>query len=69
MANRKYEVVNCPICGGEVRIQPDSRGVILPWTLTEPKDPETIIDVTIVLCEPSRHEVKIYRIRSYLPYA
>lgn len=61
MAKRKYDVTNCPVCGSEVRIHPDSSGAVRPWTLTEPDDPEEVLDVSVIPCEGYQHPVKVYR--------
>jgi hypothetical protein len=65
MAKRKYDVANCPICGSEVRIRPDSSGIIRPWTLIEPSNPEDILDVSTIPCEGYQHPVKVYRIKPF----
>ena len=66
MPKKKYDVANCPICGSEVRIHPDSSGAVRPWTLTEPSDREEILDVSIIPCEAYQHPVKVYRIKPFL---
>lgn len=61
VTKRKYDVANCPICGSEVRIYPDASGAVRPWTLTEPSDPEDILDVSTIECEAYHHPVNVFR--------